>query len=146
MDIWWITIESWMIYFCDCRDWRWIFTSRLGLPDLPDLQTKPHAELLGHSMSSGLLVVWVPSLIWLILLYLPYTERVCSVKLDQMTWNDPIEMWTMLTFLTHWVPGWSSLHSLFGHKEWRMSCAGFGLDEKNSRFSVVTIYMNIYSR
>ncbi len=45
-----------------------------------------------------------------------------------------IEMWT---FLTHWVPGWSSLQSLYGHKEHWSVFSGFVLDEKYTRFCVV---------
>ena len=54
-----------------------------------------------------------------------------------------IEMWT---FLTHWVPGWSSLQSLYGHQEQWSAFLGFLLDEKYTRFCVVVVHMMHYKK
>ncbi len=92
-----------------------------------------------------------------------YTSRLLSVlwapidipiyfyqKLDPKScylgWNnmgcqwEPIKLTVVGSYiLPLWVPGWSTLHSLFGHKEWRWYCPDFWLDDNHTRLSVVAI-------
>ncbi len=58
------------------------------------------------------------------------------VQIDDKT--HMLSYWNVNT-LSLWVPGWSSLHSLYGYKEWCSVYSGFVLDKRNTRFSVVAV-------
>ncbi len=47
-----------------------------------------------------------------------------------------------MNIVSLWVPVGSSLDLLYGHKEWWSVYSGFVLDEKNTRFSVVAVYIH----
>ena len=78
--------------------------------------------------------------------------NVCIIIADLDDWAIPscqqshlLSYWKV-NILSIWVPGESTLHSLFGHKEWRSWCSDFWLDEKHTKVSVVARYMDACSR
>ncbi len=81
-------------------------------------------------------------------MFIDHRPEVSSQSVEiRMTWlthsMDVMSYW-IVNILSLKVPDWSSLHSLYGHKEWWSVNSGFVLDENNTRnTSVVQIAMQL---